>query len=467
MTITTNSLSGAIMKKTLISCLLVPILGATTAQAAVNLVAMGKIDANYQDLSARTADALENGVAGNILGGMGSALAYAGGNTFIATPDRGPNAVTYDAAIDHTTSYINRFQTLNLSLAANPTFDSLVVGSLPLILSPHLTSTTLLSSKTPLAYGINGAPTLNEANKYYFSGRSDNFAAQKKSGNASHGRFDPEGVRVSNDGKHVFVSDEYGPFVYQFNRISGQREKSFKLPGYFAATNLRAFEAGDDGEIAKNTVGRTTNKGMEGLAITPDGSTLVGIMQTALRQDTKNYIRIITIDLATRVTHEYAYLLTEGSGVSDILAINNNNEFLVTERDGKGLGDGSSAIVKKLFKIDLTGATDISNAPTIGVGTPTVDKTLFLDIVAELNTNGVTADKVPAKIEGAAFGPDVMVDGTTKHTLFIANDNDFLPSVDGIDNPNQFFVFTFDDTDLNGSTFEPQIIVPLTYNDRG
>jgi hypothetical protein len=35
-------------------------------------------------------------------------------------------------------------------------------------------------------------------------------------------------------------------------------------------------------EIAMNTVGRTANKAMEGLAITPDGKTLVGIMQNAL-----------------------------------------------------------------------------------------------------------------------------------------------------------------------------------------
>ena len=40
----------------------------------------------------------------------------------------------------------------------------------------------------------------------------------------------------------------------------------------------------------------------------------------------------------------------------------------------------------------------------------------------------------------------------TKHTLFIGNDNDFLatlaPPVGNGDNPNQFFVFAFDDADL-------------------
>ena len=77
-------------------------------------------------------------------------------------------------------------------------------------------------------------------------------------------------------------------------------------------------------EIANNTSGRVANKGMEGLAITPDGRTLVGIMQNALIQDAakaepQNLLRIVTIDIRSRQdTHEYAYLLTTGSGVSEI-----------------------------------------------------------------------------------------------------------------------------------------------------
>ena len=120
-------------------------------------------------------------------------------------------------------------------------------------------------------------------------------------------------------------------------------------------------------EISVNTSGRVANKGMEGLAITPDGRTLVGIMQNALIQDAaeggaaKNLLRIVTIDIASgQATHEYAYLLTTGSGVSEITALN-QHEFLVDERDGHGRGDGSKAKIKQLFKIDLNGAVDVSN----------------------------------------------------------------------------------------------------------
>ena len=50
--------------------------------------------------------------------------------------------------------------------------------------------------------------------------------------------------------------------------------------------------------------------------------------------------------------------------------------------------------------------------------------------------------------------------GTTVHTLWIANDNDFLLSTVRYASdwpiPNQFFVFGFTDTDSDGSKFVPQ-----------
>ena len=390
----------------LIPFLLLPFFIVPAAQADINLIGIGQVSGTYQDMATKTAAHLENGVAGNLLGGVGSGLAYAGGNIFLAIPDRGPNATAYNPAVDDTTSYIPRFQTFSLSLAQNPSYDSSIIGSLPYIVSPFLTDTTLLSSKSKLAYGINGAPILNSEDKFYFSGRSDNFDATKPSTNPKDARLDPEGIRVCNDGKSVFITDEYGSYVYQFDRSSGTRIKAFTLPAYFAINKLDAHGAA---EISGNTIGRISNKGMEGLAITPSGTTLVGMMQQNLIQDAKKYLRIVTIDIATGVTHEYAYKMTDGSSVSDILAIN-EHEFLVDERDGSGLGNGDAAVVKKLYKIDLAGATKIST-PTIGSGTPLVSKTLFVDVLAKLNANGIPSTHVPAKLESVAFGPDIVING--------------------------------------------------------
>src|SRR5262249_60281979 len=120
---------------------------------------------------------------------------------------------------------IVRFQTLNPSLAPSD------AGSpLPFTLTPMLVNTTLLSSKTPLVYGTgadvglgSGAPALNAIDHtHYFTGRSDNFDPSESSTNPSNARLDPEGIRAANNGRSVFISDEYGPYVYELDRARGR-----------------------------------------------------------------------------------------------------------------------------------------------------------------------------------------------------------------------------------------------------
>ncbi len=437
------------------------------AQAAPDLIAVASVSGTYQDLNTQTTAPLENGVAGNRLGGLGSGIAYAGGQTFITVPDRGPNAVPFDSTVDDTVAYINRTETFRLALAPSD-----AGSALPFTLTPTLRATTLLSSQTPLVYGDldgSGVPALNRTNhSFYFTGRSDGFDPTKPSSNSNNARLDSESIRVSNDGLSVYISDEYGPYIYQFDRFSGQRIRSFKLPANLAVSNLSANSAT---EISGNTSGRIANKGMEGLAITPDGKMLVGVMQEALIQDGGDngpYTRIVTVDLRSGATHEYVYPLTNTGTVSkpkfptvsDITAIN-DHQFLVDERDGHGRADQSQAKFKQLSIIDLNGAEDASNVSGAANLAPlAVSKTLFLDIVAVLGTHGFAPDQVPAKLEGITFGPDVVINGVVEHTLYVSNDNDFLATTaddNGItvDNPNQFFVFAFLPSDLPSLVLQP------------
>ncbi|CAM3058973.1 Phytase-like domain-containing protein [Sphingomonas antarctica] len=437
------------MRHVILSAAIAASLSATAAHADVRLLAIGDFK-NTADRSGLTGN-LENGLAANVFGGIGSALAYAGGTTFLFAPDRGPNATPWNSAVDDTTSYISRFHTVDLTLKASTS------GALPFSLTPVLQGTTLLSSPTALTYAAGAAPAQNTSGKYYFSGRSDNFGAGLST-NPANARFDPEGLRVSNDGNSVFVSDEYGPYVRQFDRRSGELIRTYALPGNLAISNLSSK---GDTEIANNPTGRVANKGMEGLAITPDGKTLVGIMQAPLAQDasvnaTKKMVRIVTIDIATGATHEYGYKLTNGSGVSEITAIN-DHEFLVDERDGKGLGDGSAAAVKQLFRIDLSGATDITNLNGAAAANASVGKTLFLDLVPSLSAALGGNTQVPSKIEGFTFGQDVVLNGETYHTLFIGNDNDFVPASAG---PSRVFVYGFKDGDLPGLTAQSVAAIP-------
>ena len=86
----------------------------TASYASIDLIAMGSLSGsiagNATDLSGLSGT-LESGIAANNLGGIGSGLAWAGGNTFLALPDRGPNATAYSggSAVDNTTSLSTAF----------------------------------------------------------------------------------------------------------------------------------------------------------------------------------------------------------------------------------------------------------------------------------------------------------------------------------------------------------------------
>src|SRR5262249_38624615 len=106
--------------------------------------------------------------------------------------------------------------------------------------------------------------------------------------------YDPEGLVALPDGT-FWVSDEYGPFITHFDHNGVQIGR------------LSPF----DGSLPPELAMRVVNRGMEGLTITPDGSTLVGIMQSALQQtdlagsDAKKLspVRIVTYKIATGETH--------------------------------------------------------------------------------------------------------------------------------------------------------------------
>jgi hypothetical protein len=162
--------------------------------------------------------------------------------------------------------------------------------------------------------------------------------------------YDSEGLVAMPDGT-FWVSDEYGPYITHFTADGRQIQRL----------------SPQDGSLPRELANRVPNKGMEGLTITPDGRTLVGMMQSALQQpdlgSTKATkivpTRIVTYDLRTHAVHEYLYLLhdpaTTGTAVSEITALS-DTKFLVDERDGNWPGTGA---FKRLYEVDLSHATDV------------------------------------------------------------------------------------------------------------
>lgn len=194
--------------------------------------------------------------------------------------------------------------------------------------------------------------------------------------------IDSEGLVVAPDGS-FWISDEYGPHIVHFNskgyeveRISpvGIQTQGRKLPAVLAR--------------------RTPNRGMEGLAITPDGKTLVGTMQSTLSNPdkksvvNKTLVRIITFDLSSGKTRQYLYRQNGNHfSNSEILALD-NHRFLVDERDSQFPG-ATENVQKHVYLIDLRSATEVSGDVNAPSGLLVNGKTLEQNSWQELEQAGI------------------------------------------------------------------------------
>lgn len=241
--------------------------------------------------------------------------------------------------------------------------------------------------------------------------------------------FDPEGFVIDPRNRHFYVSDEYGPSLYEFN-TKGKRVRSFVTPTNLiprSAANMPNY-AGDTG----NTAGKRTNRGFEGLAISPNGTYVYAMLQSAMLDEGGgsglcNRIVKFSTDTGTAVA-QYAYQMegsSQGRGISALFAVN-EHEFLVLERNNRGIGVGAelSPPNKKLFRIDITGAVDVSGVPfaptACPIGKVTKNSVPFLDLAAD--TLPELGNKVPEKWEGLAVGPRLK-DGS--YALVTGTDNDY------------------------------------------
>jgi hypothetical protein len=262
--------------------------------------------------------------------------------------------------------------------------------------------------------------------------------------------FDPEGMVVNPINGNLLVSDEYGPSLLEFDR-SGSLVKRYTVPLNLVpkvgtATDYTALPLPNPSTNPQLTAGREPNRGLEGLAISPDGKYAYAVLQNGTIQDgwsatgttaTRGlYTRIIKFDTATgESVGQYAYKLEsvgQGRGISALVALG-NDKFLILERNNRGVGVGADvgSPDKNVFAIDLSGATDVTSISLPATGNPVgftaVTKGARV-IDLDANTLAALGGKSPEKWEGLAIGPKL---DNGKFLVLAGTDNDYSVTQNG------------------------------------
>lgn len=333
-----------------------------------------------------------DGFRNNQFGGI-SAIAWTGeGDTYWFLPDRGP----LDGAVDWSCRVHKIRLTVNAADATQP-------------LRREFLETVMLKDEL-------GRPFTGLAAAFHETAERP-------------GRFDPEGIRVLNNG-NLLVSDEYGPRLIEF-KTSGEFVRELNVPSHLLIVSPGVSKPDEN---PKNTSGRQTNRGMEGLALSDDGRSIIGLMQSPLLQDCFRKdinskpkglnCRMPVMNVRGELDRELLYHLdANGNKLNEILNCG-AGRYLVIERDGEV---GDEAKFKKLMLVSTENASDISGISSlpqqeIPPRVEPVSKTVLIDLLdPQWKLAGAA---MPEKIECLAFGPDLDDD---HRLLLVASDNDFEP----------------------------------------
>ena len=230
--------------------------------------------------------------------------------------------------------------------------------------------------------------------------------------------FDPESFVVDRDGS-LWVGDEFGPFLLHFG-IDGTlleppypleiRESQFLTRVFRSPQNPTLLAQGAAPQVAAQAIVEVSG-GIEGLAMSADGTKLLAMLEKVILGDPYRTLRIFEFDLATRsytgILHLYRlsgdrHRIGELSHLSD-------TSYVVIERDD---ADGESARFKRIFRFDLEVVQRIG----------AVEKTEVVDLLH------IRDPDLMASEDGLFRFPFVTIESVEivdSHTLLVANDNNF------------------------------------------
>jgi hypothetical protein len=269
----------------------------------------------------------------------------------------------------------------------------------------------------------------------------------------THG-IDPEAIAMDPDGKHLWICDEYGPYLIKVAVDSGRIAAKF-APGSGLPEVIQF---------------RQPNRGCEGLAITPGGKLVMAIQSILEMPDVGSggsarhtgkapFTRLVEFNPATGATRMFAYPhdvarygKSKDAKIGDIVALSDTRFVLIEQ--GKFKADGE--VHNLLVAVDVAQATDLTGKKLAG-GL----ELEYAGTVSELSAAGVAAAKrleildlrkkdasgkgqfgwLPEKAEGLALA--------NEDTLALINDNDFGVSARIVDSAGK--AVKVDDCSVNAA----------------
>ncbi|HEY8994682.1 MAG TPA: esterase-like activity of phytase family protein [Lacunisphaera sp.] len=458
------------------------------------LVGVGRLDANAVD---QWGESLGS-VSGLQITGWRSIgpRKYAG--SFITLPDRGYNSAPYFS------NYASRIQKIDFTFepVQGGGFKGPAAGQGQLQLSYDATGSFKFTVET--GDGVNTTTGLVPDGKTLLAGRivpfvtvSDGTATFPPANGVTINKMpvDAEALVLLPDGSG-YIGDEYAAAIYHFN--AAKQIDGVITPPAAVQPHRPAGVLNFSSEVS-NVKGRRGNQGMEGVALSPDGTRLFGMLQSATIQDSgsgnqgRRQTRVFVYDLSASAVPaapiaEYVVTLPilndTGSGApnktaaqSEIVALDNSH-LLVLARDGNGKGVTTvfGPVFKSVLLVDLAGATDISklnggafdaeggditpSGTTLAAG---ITPARWVEAVNLLNSlqlakfglnlhGGATADanSLSEKWEGMALVPAKEPGNPNSFYLFVANDNDFTSTETKMRSLDETTITTVDAVAQNG-----------------
>lgn len=203
--------------------------------------------------------------------------------------------------------------------------------------------------------------------------------------------LDPEGLAVLTDGS-FWISDEYGPHLVHYD---ADGVEIARINPFASDERNNVVIDGKRILLPPEFTKRRTNRGMEALTITPDQTTLVGVMESSMDNPDKSgrmssLVRIVTINLDSGQIAQYLYRLDKAQHVTSGIVALNSYEFYVIEHDRKFPLQDSSA-QKLIYKINIVEATNIESI----AGADSIKQ----DEAVGLTVNGQTLEQLIAESE--------------------------------------------------------------------